>query len=882
MMIIASFLLAFSTLLFCGYGIVRISKGSGEYIIPVGYALSQLLFFVFYLVFFSALKAVIGVFLVLSLVNILSLLSTPLVFTLKISKTQGIQIVTAVILAVLMAAWPYLSTGYENYWHSGNEDVFEAIDGRNAYLTSGVAFKEVLQDVERLGVEGAKPIDKNESAISVFIGDPGRFQYSSNAFWSILLGAEKGIDAWLIQAFANLVMMGYGLFLLYRRTLPISASGSFLLALASVGSNFYLGSFFSGHQGSLMFLSVLPFCLLLVLDFSDRRRRSLIGSGLLLSVLLIFIIGAYPYPMPYIIIALAIYFILLRYHEYILRNKLLVLIISCLLLFIFYATMWILFDPIRERASTQFRSWGSILNIVGFFQYWGIWPSVIPSASMHFMTWLLDSSIALAFSLILGLGLSCLTIFGLYRVIKLNYIFIASFMIMWLIMFPFMYFMVGDSYYVYKFLYINSFFVIALTYVGYDQIAYLSLSKPLLFISRLLIVLWFALNITGNSWGAWVISDKLYNSNTVEFRNLAPVLRDIVNETYIDIPKRGIRGSHAMDYESVVRSYLFDAGMSYEADPLGAKYYLRMNGVEDIFENSPEKVIWKSELFRLIQAPPISNRARIFSFWAPEYHTKSSLPNRDGRFRWVSDGDNNWLSLDVINLKNEAKFMYFCAESGPSINHREILLEVKDAIGNNLGKYNVQNYTCHWVDIANRQGPFRISSEVIGRPASLIDTRHLNFRVFKVGLSPNQYDLSKLRYLNEPNDIVGASTLGRTEVYLSSGWYGLESQDGELFRWGHSGAEIVLAACKGTVTLDIAPGYSLGGDLNLNVRSASRSTDFKAKITKRTVIQVPIYGMSKDDYYLHLFADSKRLNVPGDLRQLDFRVFGVGCKSTIK
>ena len=906
LIVVLHLLLALSVSYFCGYGIVKLC-GKGQSMMPVvGYASSQLMFFLFYFIFFDANMAVAAVLVVAVVLNAASLWFVVASPTGRQAGYREFLIFAAAGIGILLiAAWPYFLAGSGNYWHSGNEDVFDANNGRDAYVHKEVALQEYWEqmnkyaargDISKYGFSGKSGESNavvrestNERLVDVYASDLGRLQYSSTAFWSVVLGAKHGMDAWLIQALLNLLLMGYGLALLLRKALPIGQATAGIMATAAVANHFYLTTYFNGHQGSLMFAAMIPYGLLLALDMLRREQLwfERVQSGIILIILLLFVVGAYPYPLPFFILAILIYWFIKRFGEGLLRRRYLI----GFLLFLLgasYFGLWVLFEPIRERALGQFRSWGPILNYMGFFQFWGIWPSMLASASLGFMNPIINSGRYILASYFAGAGLCGLTVFGLYRAAKMGSFLFVAFAVMWLTLFPFMRFIVGDSYYFYKFLYLNNFFIVALMIFGYLQVKVGGFPRVFTIAAGGFVGIWVVLNLANNIWATGVISARPFNAQIAEFRALVPVFQSSSKNIYIDLPRRGMNGTQLDDYEGVIRNYLWDAGIQYNRDKSTAKYLLRMNGndAEDIIERSQEKVLWKSSLFRLIEAPA-ANLLTVGAFWAPEGDQNTFKSKRDGRFRWVSDGAiNGFFSVGIVRPNEDVRFLHFCAETGPGVDYRPITLLGRDGKGNDLVETMVENFGCYWINLEERQGPFRFFSEVTGHAIPPLEMRHLNFRVFNIGVSRSSYDLTTLRYLNEPDDItpqataLALSTLQYPKdgtVYLANGWYGLERQGDAAFRWVHSGAQLVVDNCPGVVSLDVEPGPSLGRmPLNLLVRTTSGRIVGESRVEERSVIEFSVDSSVTGDHVLELVvAESEGLKVPGDPRRLDFRVFSV-------
>lgn len=890
LILVMQLLFALGVTLFCGYGISRLCGGRWQFMSITGYAASQVLFFLAYFVFFDADMAVVAVLVISSLINGGSLLVKRGGVACLPWRRESMLSLAAGGLVLLLAAWPYLLAGWGNYWHSGNEDAFDAISGRDAFVHKEVVLQEFWDAMNKYGFGGENGLggelhaDPARRLVAVYANDLGRLQYSSTAFWSVVLDARQGMDAWLVQGLLNLLWMGHGLVLLLRRALPIGQVVAMAMAVAAVANNFYLTTYFNGHQGSLMFAAAAPYGLLLLLEVFSRDRSWVerIQFGAMLSVLLFFVMGAYPYPLPFFVFALFSYWILQRYGAGFSRRFYLLMLLTVLLV-VFYVGTWYLFEPIRVRALGQFRSWGTVFNFIGFFQFWGVWPSMLASASVEFMNKLVESNAVMAASYLIGGGLSGLAAYGLYRAAKLGHLLLVGFAVMWLVLFPFMRNIVGDSYYFYKFLYLNNFFVVALMIFGYLQVKDGDFTRLQKIAAGGLVGIWVSLNLLGNLWATWVISIKPYNAQASEFRALIPLFGEKGKEIYVDLPKRGTNGAHMTDYESVVRNYLWGAGLRYKLDIAQAKYLLRMNGMDDVVEPSSEKVVWQSSLFRLVEAPDV-NLMQVKSFWAPEGDRKAA-DEQNGRFRWVSDGLNSWLSVDLLRPGDDAGVVHFCAESGPSVDYRPLALRVSDGDGQALGDLTIENLGCYWIDVKGHRGPFKISSDVMGHVFSPIEMRHLNYRVFNVGVGGGRYDLATLRHLNSSNDITPPSTalalrtLQRSSeggVFLANGWYGLERQGEALFRWARSGAQLVVDGCPSRIALDIEPGPSLGKDaLYFSVRAPGGRIVSEFRLNSRTVVEFPVDLAGTDRGVFELLAKSDGLAIPGDRRRLDFRVFQV-------
>ena len=937
--ILAHLVLAIGAIYFCGYGITKLCGRGSTLVLPIGFAASQILFFGFYIVSSDALMAVLAVFVVSTLFAAASLKwAAPKSPDLESGRNGIWWTVIAAIPVLLMASWPYVQTGWGNFWFSGNEDVFDAIDGRNAFIHKAPALQAYwkVKLEEQLGedssdsvwvgrdeafssaanqpklhIERVTPSERplvtqaeaTEDMEALYAGDLGRLQYTSLAFWSTLLDAKQGMDAWLIQALLSLVLMVHGMLILIKKTVSPSWKFAAVLTALVVGNNFYLTTYFNGHQGSLMFMAVLPYIFRILLDLAAKSGAQWQCQNMatkfgaqwwcqrdftLLMVILVFMLGTYPYPLPFVLLTALIYLVLQQKGIGLLRQRKL-MSGALLLILLGYAAAWFILEPVRERAITQFRSWGTMFNEVGLFQFWGVWPSSLSSASYEYMVALLDNKAVVLMSYAVSIVLTALAAYGLLRGPARRNILWLAFAIMWLALLPFMRFVPGDPYYFYKFLYINNFFIVILLLTGYSE--FVSKKIPILLKLSVsgVVVMWVLLNVTGNMLAAWASSVKPYNEQASEFQALPGALKNLSQDVYIDIPKRGAKGSRTLDYENVVRNYLWDAGLSYETNPGKAKYFLRMAGQDDIDVRQPEKIVWQSKLFRLVEAP-VSDVLIVLSYWAPEYVSTAQSAMNEGQFRWVSDGRINWLSVDIRRRSEKSRFLRFCAETGPSINNQSITLNINDGLNQKIGNFDLLGRGCYWVDLAGKQGPITISSDAVGHAVSLIETRHLNYRVFNVALTNESYDLATLQHFNKSDDITPPHAAKAAHIsprpsaggiYLVNGWHGLEWQSEKKFRWAQTGAQLMVGKCLREVAIDIEPGPSLGvSDMNFSVRTSAGKVLAQTKMQGRSVVKVPIDSDTSQNGVLLLEADSKGLSVPADMRRLDFRVFGVTASKT--
>ncbi len=383
------------------------------------------------------------------------------------------------VLVTTFAIWPYLLCGWGEYWHSGNADIEDGINGRDAYvngliLDGHVDVGRVIGDYSRYDfakITGtALPHSRASNSYKAWYGgDEFRLQYSSLAFWSIVFREPHGIDVFLEQEVTNLLLMFAGIYYLSRRAFLMSGVASSTAAGLSVLSAFYLTTFFAGHEGSLMYGSLSPALLYLMLAKPEEKLPT--RATMAYSALFLFAIGfSYPHPLAILVPPVVLYKLwgLDRFRESlgrmraflasgVVRRVLVALLVTAILTLAMVA-LWHVTARYRLRQEGQYRAWGYTHDWLIVPLFLGLIPS--PVEGMKFFAaslpmqvyWLLVSfaglmAIALAacycrfrpaanpgfFPLF---GACCIPLYLLFR-----------------------YFIV-DSYYLYKFLYTNQYLLI--------------------------------------------------------------------------------------------------------------------------------------------------------------------------------------------------------------------------------------------------------------------------------------------------------------------------------------------------------------------------------------------------------------------------------------
>lgn len=831
-------------------------------VVCVGYMLANLLFFPAYWIFGSVPYATVAVLFVLA--------GAGLVVQWRQGgrlKMQRPGLIVAGAVAVL-ALWPYLFTGYGLYWHSGNNDIFDSLRGRDAYFSRQITIHNAVKDREIIRALETKSGPEIKADFPKWSGwfdneyteDSTRLQYSSVALASAVIGETHGMDAFLIQALFNLLLMGYGIAVLARETASLAPRWANACGAAAVGCNFYLTTYFAGHQGSMMYMAVLPFVLLVA-------YRGIVdgwswGHGLFLLVTLGFVSNCYPFPLPYALFGLLIFWLWRWWEKEQLRlfgfwqsiparRQSLIALLLLLVIVVMTALVlkigWDVAAPFREKAHGQFRSWGSAVTYVGFFQFLGLWPSYIPS--IPWLRALAEHSVVIAASAVAGVGVLVVMARGFATMIRAEQRLFPACALSFLIFFPVMLWVVQDSYYFYKFLYINQFIFVVAFFAAIAQKGR-----------------WFKLIgigvVTANiAWGwvaGWVWFTKPFNKDYSEFSLVTKIPSDVLAKVYLDVPK--------IEYREVLKQTLIAAEKSFSDLRDSARYVLRMPGVDDVYSGGVGGVIWQDKSIAVYQAAD-EDYLVVNSYWEPEVTESGRV------FRWVSDRRSGLIKIRWFEPRSA--YMYFCAESGPSIDYAAFDLVVRTPSKKFIRELHVDASACFWLpkEDFSEGGAVVISSDSIGRIISPLEGRRLNYQIFNFGVSAG---------VGVPYGVISQGLkkdIDLSRVHLSNGWYGVEADGEQHFRWAGDSVQFHAEGPGKRVVLDLAPGPGLPPNAELMLLSADgRVLQRKPLPAERSqvffdLVDSPLSHAVPQKFELKSAVSGSA--VGNDPRILNYRVFGL-------
>lgn len=773
---------------------------------------------------------------------------------------------------MLVAAIPYINAGIGQYWHTGNEDVLDGLHGRNAYIRGELIGKANFDISSRAGSTLSESLrnvlrEKKEKNATFFreryVHDLGRLQYASLGFFSALLDMPKGMDVFIFQALLNLGFFALGVYAFSRNIFLQNRALSIGVATISSLGNFYFTTYVNGHEGSLIYNAAVPF--IMYFGVVAIRDRLSLGAWIVIPIVMLAMVAlAYPYPLMYAVAPLVVYGFLSWWGvwqggrsvvDIFLERRFQMLIIT--LMVIGFVAAYMLGEPIRFRAVSQFRSWGTAINHIGFLQFWGLWPSGVAFSQTN-LVWL-DTHLPIKIASLGGASiLSLLAIYGFSRLLKQGVSFLLVWITCWVFFFVVMRFAVYDSYYVYKFLYINAWVIVAGTVAGLASL--LGSKRMILRLAAGLVgMVWVGANITHNISAMHGIANNDFNVYPESFQRVLEAPAGLLGNSYVDIPL----DAHA----NLVRLIIGEGGHSLKRSKAEAQYLLHEKGITDIFPQEQGKVVWESDRFVLAEKPA-SDLVEIATYWQPEDGGGGEF------FRWVSDARIGKVLIDIKNRNPARKYLYLCGESGPSIDYRKFELQVMDVSRKVVGSMPMAAYGCHSLDISGFDSPFSIEHQEKGRIVSYIDNRKLVYRIMKIGFATNEVVFTP-DARPSPEDIVS-----KAQLQLGKNWYPYEVFNGDKFRWVNNAAEVLLldTGRAGILAIEAEPGPSAGGPIKLRVENQLGEPLGECFFEGRTVCELRLMLKQGEPGLLKLVSDAKGQPIKTDPRILNFRVFQLGWK----
>lgn len=617
MLIIAHVLISGLFLFFAGYGIINIAAHVSKkkpiehfYLLSpvIGYVFSQLLFFYFYKVSEDSRLSVILTLSTITLINVLYFVYACIRHYFHINQIVNylrkinFKLLLVLFIIFLLASWQYLLLGEGHYYHSGNEDFFEGIDGGLAYIKN-TPLKFIFFDAQLAHV--------NFHAVI-------RYQYSSQAFWRLFLGVG-GVDAFFLQSIINLILTALSTYWLTLVVFKSTQKAALFAAFMSISMSFYFVTFMTGHIGSMIYCSVAPALLGLTILLLKRE----IGWIWIIPIFLLynFVQESYPGPIYYLIIPLIIFFLnnqlskryniwekiysffgisfhtstkeKLKKLNYFRLSAFLILGAGIMVI----ASLW-LWDALRwYRTDSLLRyneSWKITLYKEMFMVFWGIYPPG-STGTVSILPLFISNEIVNTAALIIALLISSLLLIAAVKsATKGNRQYLLIYMLCFIPYAIVMRYFWGSSYYFYKFLYIHLFLIVIIFSIWiFESVAnYKGFKKKILFLGVLVLVIF---NITWDVFLGFDFVTRPYHkkSEIKDFFNNVP--RTILDSTYLDIPNE----TNKLAFIRIFR----DQGINTQSNPTSKNtvYHFKVKSIQNSTHNSAENnpIVYENSLLSI-------------------------------------------------------------------------------------------------------------------------------------------------------------------------------------------------------------------------------------------------------------------------------------------
>jgi hypothetical protein len=222
-------------------------------------------------------------------------------------------------------------------------------------------------------------------------------------------------------------------------------------------------------------------------------------------------------------------------------------------------------------------------------------------------------------------------------------------------------------------------------------------------------------------------------------------------------------------------------------------------------------------------------------------------------FRWVSN------DAEIVFMTSASRTLNLDLEPGSQGPHGEpLVIRVLDGAGDEVDEFAVTGRATVSMRFPARDGHFLYKLHVDRTvAATTADPRNLSLRVFGI-----------------KGDIIDPSA----DVELGSGWYPLETHDGQTFRWVNNDAQLFITPSgsrEHVLNIQLEPAYRTDGQaLRLVLMDGNGHTlkEYSVNGPETLAMQVPS-GASESSYRLHV--DDSAGQTDTDPRTLNFRVFKI-------
>ena len=787
---------------------------------------------------------------------------------------------------VVLVTWSFFLSGWHSYWGSANEDMFDALNGRDAYL------KGFAAEVGR------------------FLDPLTRYQYSSLAFWSLLFQSFGGMNVFYLQGQLMLFIQVLGIYYLAKTGLQFSHASALVASFLGTCGAFYISTFFTGHEGSLIFAAIIPFLLglgLVLLSRSGASWKHLVVAGLWMFV----IFHTYVFPLGFSVIPF-VFFALYRaaltndnrrlHLKEALgrffadspergRKRLRILLIAAgvLLLGTVLAEVgyhvWIVLEPVRHRATNAYRAWGISHYKEMVLIYWGLLPSSIPFGSIANPA-KLDVPAIMISGYLAAAALTAAILLGLrsmLRDLRAPGVFLAFFMACWIVTFFVMKYMVVDSYYLYKFYYTNYFVGALLLVVAFKAVSgFVETSKrrfaakTTYVFSVILAAAFIGVNLLYITLYNIDVAARPYNQPSSQLTDISPLRGYVKQGVFFNLPRFDIGN---------LLTYLFRYNDFPLPDAVSQffEYELEVDGVEDVVlhQAKSRSIVWDNGTYRLYKSSPV-NKLSFDTYYQGERYP-DIYDNHP--FRWVRDR----ATLNIFDPSSGDHSLVLCVEPGPGLNYKPFWLYeyVNGNLHDSIYVNGLQILNLKLPALAKRVNEMRFVAREQGRNFLPWEERFLNFRLSLIGTTETRFPLQALSILNSPHDVVPprgcdivtnqAESFGDSldVLLVGSNWSTVEYENGRPLRWAYNDGQLLLAnpgSASRYLNLKVELGPALGGRKSmmtflLNGKPLD-SLDLEGSQTLR--LGLPVNLLKENLITLHL--NRTGTSVGRDPRVLDYRL----------
>jgi hypothetical protein len=662
-----------------------------------------------------------------------------------IRKGKNKQVVLGLVLFTAAISTLYSSDSYSpnvsesvkylNYWHSGNNDLLDALCGAKSITPligtdAKITISNSKQSEIPFSFSWVCGGDKRE-----YLNDPGRLQYSNLALFSLVSNTYPNMWLFLFQSILNLILFYFASMRFGEVALKLNRKRARVATFLSLGGSFYFSTFINGHIGTMMIAA--PLAWLLSNFFRQDPKTKLLSEKILIWMAVLFVSLTYLYVTPFLILFWVISKSRYLSTKFFKGNSLIILVLIIVFLLI---SSWIYFSESRVNADSRFRSWGSFMTALGPFQYLGIFPPNIMGASSLGDVQEFWSSLGISSNFDFFILFLPILIPVSYWIAKAREKFSRApinILFSVLVSLPFIFsFTTHDPYFVYKTSYIFQFVVLAYIASGVTcsflnskrkhRTAASMISSALALALIFLNLYWnydsLSKIVTNNqSWGSFssqiVKLEKSERDNSISALNESPeenisnYLLSLFRGPMTNTNGHALMGLDVKDYFNAKRG---SSRITLEPIP-NDTLRISPNGIFGIEKYNGE------ENFRWVAGNKFSRDA-----------------SRPSHYGMTTDFNEYSIFFERLKSSNSTISYPFCLSIADWISVSQVSLLIRDKSGRAIGKFLIsKKKECVDITIPGDVREFSLNSELAGEYPTLFDRRRILYRLWLGGNSSN-------------------------------------------------------------------------------------------------------------------------------------------------